>query len=457
MYARERLLTANGRLSLANLTATILGQCLLKNQVEHIDCNWSNLELTDNQICYASRDAWALLCLFIKISQSPEPAPLPQSPTDAVGLSVIILTEDHREIAARGKISEAASSNCVDGIKITRTRTVITVTEVLVLATIMSQHQKRSLQDMGLVPFDVVTHRAHVRVVGLLTTAPSPFTMPFPHSPAIPNIQPDTSPELLLPEQDNSDIDGAPLGDLMLDSISSISDDNQVNVDVAVLDHDHESASFGKQTLGSRKADSYDSIIQSCVLKDTFHVFNMLYISRAHGLHIPFAQALRDAIFVPNPQDKQQIEAWLTTATSLKWDDIVRFNSKWLWRRCRRTVGPPETIYPLVHDVFMTWGSLRDAKSHKPLLDNKAWKKAKEILELIRKGFVSDPPGVSLYYIIGRDRKTGGLPIYRNIRGTNFVEGGVHRHLRTMLPSCNTSVRHMVTCLLDFILRHNLL
>ncbi|KAG6822486.1 hypothetical protein H0H92_013690, partial [Tricholoma furcatifolium] len=270
-YARERLLTANGRLSLADLTATILGQCLLKNQIERIDCNWSNPELTDNQIRYASRDAWASLCLFIKISQSPEPAPLPQSPTDAVGLSVIILTEDHREIAARGKISEAASSNCVDGIKITRTRTVITVTEVLVLATIMSQHQKRSLQDMGLVPFDVVTHRAHVRVVGLLTTAPSPFTMPFPHSPAIPNIQPDTSPELLLPEQDNSDIDGAALGDLMLDSISSISDDNQVNVDVAVPDHDHESASFGKQTLGLRKADSYDSIIRSRVLKDTFH------------------------------------------------------------------------------------------------------------------------------------------------------------------------------------------
>ncbi|KAG6825060.1 hypothetical protein H0H92_004979, partial [Tricholoma furcatifolium] len=62
--------------------------------------------------------------------------------------------------------------------------------------------------------------------------------------------------------------------------------------------------------------------IDSLTGKDTFHVFNMLYISRAHGLCIPFAQALRDAIFVPNPQDKQQIEAWLTTATSLKWDDI---------------------------------------------------------------------------------------------------------------------------------------
>ncbi|KAG6846753.1 hypothetical protein H0H93_012095, partial [Arthromyces matolae] len=114
-------------------------------------------------------------------------------------------------------------------------------------------------------------------------------------------------------------------------------------------------------------------------------------------------------------------------------------------------------IHPLVHDVFMTWGPLKDAKSHKPLFDKKAWKKAKEILELIRKGLVSDPPGIPLYYIIGLDRKAGGLPIYRDFRGTNFVEGGVHRHLRTMLPSCNTSVRHMVTCLLDFILRHNLL
>lgn len=85
-----------------------------------------------------------------------------------------------------------------------------------------------------------------------------------------------------------------------------------------------------------------------------------------------------------------------------------------------------------------------------------AWKIAKNILELVRNGYVSDVPGVALYILLGFDAKAGGLPIYRCIRGTNMVEGGVHTHLRAKLPSRGASVRHMVACLLDFVLRHNL-
>ncbi|KAF8996470.1 hypothetical protein BDZ89DRAFT_1149037 [Hymenopellis radicata] len=38
-----------------------------------------------------------------------------------------------------------------------------------------------------------------------------------------------------------------------------------------------------------------------------------------------------------------------------------------------------------------------------------------------------------------------------------MTEGGVHTHLRSRLPTSGVSVRHMRACLLDFILRHNLL
>ncbi|KAJ7037315.1 hypothetical protein C8F04DRAFT_1331804 [Mycena alexandri] len=104
----------------------------------------------------------------------------------------------------------------------------------------------------------------------------------------------------------------------------------------------------------------------------------------------------------------------------------------------------------------MTWGPLKDGKTGIPLFNSAAWKIAKNILELIKNGFVSDPPGIQLYYCIGFDEKAAALPIYRCVRGTNMVEGGVHTHLLAKLPSHGASVRHMVACLLDFVLRHNL-
>jgi hypothetical protein len=110
-----------------------------------------------------------------------------------------------------------------------------------------------------------------------------------------------------------------------------------------------------------------------------------------------------------------------------------------------------------VNDVFQKYGPLKDAATGAPLFDQKNWKTAKHILDLIKKGLVSDPPGIPLYTVIGLDKKAGGLPMYRCARGTNSTEGGVHTHLRSRLPTSGASVRHVYACLLDFILRHNLL
>jgi hypothetical protein len=129
----------------------------------------------------------------------------------------------------------------------------------------------------------------------------------------------------------------------------------------------------------------------------------------------------------------------------------------WLWRHCRRIIPPQKILYPLVEKVFRTFGPLKDATTGLPLFNSSNWKTAKNVLDLIRNGFVSDPPGISLYTTIGIDRKAGSLPIYRCARGTNFTEGGVHAHLRSHLPSSGASIRHVHACLLDFVLRHNLL
>ena len=100
---------------------------------------------------------------------------------------------------------------------------------------------------------------------------------------------------------------------------------------------------------------------------------------------------------------------------------------------------------------------LKDGKTGQPLFNKSAWKSAKNILALVQNGYLSDPPGIALYYQIGLDSKHNGLPIYRCMRGTNMTEGGVHKQIRSRVPVSGVSPRHMYACLLDFILRHNLL
>ncbi|KAF8994149.1 hypothetical protein BDZ89DRAFT_1150212 [Hymenopellis radicata] len=429
-FAKERFLISSATISLADLTARILSQCLPKNVAERISSNWSDRDLTDSQIKYAACDAYVSLCLFNKISETVAPTPL--EPSTAPGTSVILLSDDNAKVVARGVLAEPSSTGYVDGIHITPTRVVI-----------------QPLSEFGAVPFHAVCHRSRVRIA----STPTPVQSPHPPSSHTTNHSATTPMEV----DPDDEPDGISLGDMLRSDLDSESPSVQQRTS---SESDPESAQLATLCLGARKLPSESfpdrNLVRSRVIKDAWHVMDMLYISRVHGLRVAFAQAFRDALFIPHPEDKSRIEIWLRSK-GLKWEDMLRYKSKWLWRHCRRTIPPPETLYPLVHDVFHTWGSLKDAKTGAPLFNAAAWQKAKNILELIRNGYVSDPPGVPLYYCIGLDAQAGGLPVYRCFRGTNMTEGGVHTHLRARLPTRSTSVRHMVACLLDFILRHNLL
>jgi len=57
----------------------------------------------------------------------------------------------------------------------------------------------------------------------------------------------------------------------------------------------------------------------------------------------------------------------------------------------------------LVSKVFTKYGPLKDSITGQPLFSASAWKSAIYILKLIEAGYMSDPPGVSLYYDVGLD------------------------------------------------------
>lgn len=253
----------------------------------------------------------------------------------------------------------------------------------------------------------------------------------------------------------NADLQGGP--DTSIGNILSQSDESQEPLlsNMGSVDRDPVSIALGHEFLG-QDPQTWDYQIHSRVLKDIWHVFHMFYISATHGCRKQFARDLRDAIFIPDLEDKARINAWGALQNPVTSYDILRNSSPdWLRKRCKHVVPPPHILYPLVADVFRTYGPLRDPDSKKPLFSTDNWKAAKSVLDLIKNGFQSDPPGVPLYTEIATDNK--GLTIYRCARGTNATEGGVHMHIRSRLPKFGTSVRHIQACLMDYVLRHNLL
>jgi len=146
----------------------------------------------------------------------------------------------------------------------------------------------------------------------------------------------------------------------------------------------------------------------------------------------------------------------LTISTGTTFDKLVQTKPQWVWRQCKRHIGPPGILHPLVEDLFRIYGPLKDAQSNDALFNRHAIKAAQGVLRTIRDGFVSDPPGVALYTQIGIDKNADNLPIYFCCRGTNISEGAVHRPLLHIFPSNGVGVRHAIMSLVAYVLKHNL-
>ncbi|KAJ6482737.1 hypothetical protein C8R45DRAFT_932335 [Mycena sanguinolenta] len=186
-----------------------------------------------------------------------------------------------------------------NGANLIPTRTVITVREILIPGAIIGQNdKKKSLTAHGNPPFDILAHRRHVRVLpGSNRNSVSPCITS--QLPSIPNLHP--------PEASQPTIED-PLSDLV-----SLAED----LDAA---DDGDEIADPSRTQTTRNSDPGSAAEGASVLGE-----------------IPFAVLTTYALL---------IEAYLKTK-NVTWQDMLRFHPKWLWRHCRRTIPPPEDLYPL--------------------------------------------------------------------------------------------------------------
>ena len=100
-------------------------------------------------------------------------------------------------------------------------------------------------------------------------------------------------------------------------------------------------------------------------------------------------------------------------------------------KRMRRQIPEPDVLLERFDQVVEVYEAVKDSVTGEALLQSaKVQALIKNIRAHIKRGCLSDIPGVAYYIRIGKDKD--GLPIYRCMRGTSALEG-FHRKMVKLL------------------------
>lgn len=313
-YAKECHVVATARCSLADVCAAVLGKGLKKHVSEQMSAAWENVTLSSEQLSYAADDVYAPLMAYEKLSKLTVLKPLPSEPIPMT--PVLLYNTDNTVLIASGHISSHLNAEDINGVKIGWIHTGINISKVYVPAAIISNHHKQVLKSFGPPPFSVVCLHNHLCVYDPLSSH-----LPATNSDAINRqptdvdivMEPITAPNIgIVADEDGdsvaSDDDEPPegVGHLLHDAPNMIgSTELETDVISSLKEVDCDSQAFGQQIFSTlRNLETWDDTLRSCILKDVFHVFNMLHLSMSHTLHKEFGWALCNAIFVPDQEDQ---------------------------------------------------------------------------------------------------------------------------------------------------------
>lgn len=427
-YCRERSAVDISSPSLAKLCEDTLGVYLPK--IRRIRCgNWEADTLTQEQIQYAAIDAWVSLEIFKKTKDLP-----------IVNLKITENTPENTFVGLYSSSKYTATSSAfgylcsndttllslnirkADGSKIfidplfnPKHMAIVKVIDVSVSALLLSCYSKK---------LDNGSNVKHDVTIGEICT---PSDLPVYVAVHKKNIR--TASEIMYHKSKDKK---------KLEDSRAI----QIAEDTNIQDHNVSPLNTSNISIPSR------------VLKDAFHVMDMIKIPLTHGMSKDFMRRFRDILFVVDLEDKQNIEQYLETKNTT-WDECMLENPDFIMKRTRRYIPPPTELVTALEKLFSTYGPLKCASSGMPLFDTAAVKISKNIVELARLGHISDlVDGPPLYTKIGVDKN--GLNLYRCSRGTSSIEGGVHANIIRKFTSYSAGPKLTDMMLADYRLYHNL-
>lgn len=191
------------------------------------------------------------------------------------------------------------------------------------------------------------------------------------------------------------------------------------------------------------------------VLGDIFHLMDRAKTPMHHEYKSLYFRCLRSAMFIMNKDDVDDVKEVLASKGQ-SWEEKMAFDFSYIAKRVRRKVPPPEILYQRLLAVFNFFKDKVDSKTSQKLFNERNQNKFLNVLAMVKDGYATDPPGLSLYVEktdnYGRKMvDEDGLQLYRSVRGTSNLES-LHQYLTTSFGH-TVAGPYYSDCLLT-ILRH---
>jgi hypothetical protein len=152
------------------------------------------------------------------------------------------------------------------------------------------------------------------------------------------------------------------------------------------------------------------------VLDDAFHYMDRLLrlLSKKHSAFKAFAHDFGEAIFVCDRSEELAVRAVLEKH-GVTWAYAKRAKASALNRRIRRYIPSRTILFHRLETLFKGYENMECSTktARGPFFSDDAKKMVQNLLETVKNGYLSDPPGIPLYYLMGKDRD--GLNIYRTV------------------------------------------
>mmetsp|Transcript_21287 Transcript_21287/g.32153 ORF Transcript_21287/g.32153 Transcript_21287/m.32153 type:complete len:343 (+) Transcript_21287:103-1131(+) len=183
---------------------------------------------------------------------------------------------------------------------------------------------------------------------------------------------------------------------------------------------------------------------------DSYHGMNRFYIPMRHSFKKKIYVALKEAWFAWEPRMMQLICNKMKNSGDSE-EDVKKILA---W-----SALPSSKLYWRVRACISLYGKMICPNSGKPLFNDEAWKKARNLLKEIIEGYYSDIPGETYYRFLIDEKgrpvmKSWGFQKIECCRGTNRTEA-VHRQYCATFRNWQQEVIMSYCLLFEFTHRFN--
>ncbi|GFH49181.1 hypothetical protein CTEN210_05657, partial [Chaetoceros tenuissimus] len=442
LYARKRGMASTGSIGMQQLVKDCFGEYLSKDPSIRFS-DWDKETLTKEQVDYAALDAIKGLQLYDLLKQKVDLSKRLTQQEAQQGMKVDIVPAHGSVMCmmSRAAIGEILhDTSCVvpildcdtDRLEATSNTRIVRITKVCAPSLIIPNIKKSNGENVTLGDYQqhygleepfvtrvsvkmLTAHaaaRQRLQFTNTRTQTQPASTYPVSMNATIPHPRFDTDDDAEndvtdnLDGLDNSNNDESVTHidelDVEAERLASKLNGNEIQFLINVIQKGELGASNSSIHKCDELGDPPEKIVNrfSTVLGDPFHIMDRPKVPSRHCYKKLYKIAFRDALLAWNTELLQELKDVMIEKDAMAAQDVDRllyFNSK-IFRDCvDRKILPPEQLYWRLRAVFMTFGNLIDPRTNKPLFNKAAWGKAKNILDEVLAGLISDPPGVSFY------------------------------------------------------------